>query len=214
MLNQKQLVDQQFWLFGRDVAAEQGNRLIELGGERIATWRRGKAAAYRMPSLDEPASCVVLWGFGALLVVDGIARGYLQRSTGRFRVPDAVQALIDYEQACAESFFAWRYASDDEMNRLDPIIRWVIDHEYAVVESYGVAARRSDLSKWASLGKPTSSVGTIPSLWSRLASQRFGSDLLAPMRRDAAQEGSITRVASETRRVPSDEQLTPLNAYL
>ena len=167
------LVNQQFWLFGRDVVAECGNRLLLEGGRRECVHCRGKAACYRLPvdpalagfgelgNLGTPN--VMLWGFG--LVVCGGTRPVcaLCRADGTVRAapPGACVAA----SIAAYELQAWPLEPADGW--ASHIANWLAGYESGIVERFGLPARAADVAAWEAIGKRTCAAATIADRWGR-----------------------------------------------
>lgn len=159
------LVDQQFWLFGQDVVADEGNRLLAFGGERLAATQRGKAACYRLPISLHANAYLYLWGFGALHTVDGSAVAFLQRATGKIKQPPVARQPATYEHATAENFLKWKTATVQSDCLLRPIAQWIAAYERWVRDFYGAETRRDNVSSWDALKKPTTDPDLLAEDW-------------------------------------------------
>lgn len=186
------LVDQQFWLFGQDVVAAEGNRLLTYGGERLATMQRGKAACYRLPISPHSNAYLYLWGFGALHTVDGSAVAFLQRAAGKIKQPPVARQPAAYEHATAETFLKWKTATAQPGRLLRPIAQWIVAYECWIRDFYGAEARRDNVSSWDAFKKPTTNPDSIAEDWKQFVDPLDLSD----DRFDAATRwGAATEVA-------------------
>ena len=165
------LVDQQFWLFGRDVAAEDGNRLLRLGAQRACPQCRGRSACYRLPIADGTVPdarsvSVLLWGFGLVFCEGTQPRCTLRRASGAVRIAaDAAAArptLKPHELDAASGERCDRWGRS--------IAGWVAAYEREVVKRFGLEARAADVAAWEVAGKRTCPAATIAPRWESFAS--------------------------------------------
>ena len=155
------LLNQQFWLFGRDVVAASGNRLVEYGGVRAAADRRGKSACYRMP-----CGCggeLLLWGFGAALTCPRHGVCFLPRF-GTVVLAPTRPATLDGREA-PDRFIGWQPAEEGGRELFARFAEWFADYEADVRRRHGLAARRADLEGWRELRKPVIEPERIAEEW-------------------------------------------------
>ena len=199
------LVDQQFWLFGRDVLPAGGRRLVRLGAERQGPGCRGKAACYRLPiasdwesmtGLDDPS--VLLWGFGLVLLERGRPCCLLRRRRGTVRIapPDAVVTPV------SQGHELDRWPPDSSDRWASRLAGWLADYEERVAHRFGRAAREDDVVAWRESGKPTCRADQIAGHWRRHAAERGNRPVgRSPVSRSfpAAPERAAARSASAAR---------------
>ena len=156
------LMNQQCWLWGRDVKRPEGNLLIEYGFERLRPPEGQEGASQYTLRLGENLF-VRLWGFG--FYFGGVNGLFLNR--------------FDFTPRRAEFADTWQA---DSMSRL-PVFQnpdllpaalaWIARYEEWVIENVGTRYRRKALFGWNSaILKPE----YIPKAWRGLAEEIYRGD--------------------------------------
>lgn len=170
----KLLLNQQCWMWGRDVCREEGNLLLEYGFERQRRIDGGSGSTQYTLHLphatkEEPRRMVRLWGFG-FFFVDLAATSnkdatYSGIFLNRFEfVARHVQALPEF--CLANEMATLERASD--LALLPDALRWIGGYESWVLDRIGLNYRERCLSGW---GKRRTSPELVPSAWMRLAQE-------------------------------------------
>ena len=162
-----ELLDQQLWCWGRDIARPEGNVLLDLGLCRHRSPGPGvDRSAYS--GTTPGGDTVWLWGFGVMLCRPGGAGVFLKRY--RFdpllvRLPGQRAAFSPAELGCS------RPASARERAEVATLVRslagWVASYEHWVAETLGGGYRAATLA--ARDRPPTVPARAVPGAWENLA---------------------------------------------
>lgn len=139
------LLDQQLWCWGRDVARPEGNVLLEIGMSRFRSPEPHCASMYKA-TLEGDAE-VRLWGFGLLYSEPGVGDVFLRRF-GRDpmlaeRPPEApVHSAKDIGPLVSPA--GARRASAAALVR--GAAKWIARYEHWVAESLGIDYRQGALA--------------------------------------------------------------------
>ncbi len=164
----KALFDQQLWCFGRDIHAS-GNLLLAYGMERLRPPRCVPGKSQYFLRRDDQ-SAVVLWGFGALIQVQGMGAMLLRRYTffPRYRA----EITLPYLAWSADALPPFDAPRTEDVRRhtywlLRELIDWLQEYEVWLLNKAGLAHRAACLHDWHR--KPACRPQEIPQAWARLS---------------------------------------------
>lgn len=166
------LLDQQLWCWGRDVARPQGNVLLGLG---MCRYRSAEPGPDRTAYTGRVAGdgVVWLWGFGLLFCLPERGGVFLRRN--RFepllveRPPERPVHRPEDVGPCLRPVAARHKATAGELVRA--VAAWAAGYEHWVAETFGRAYRESTL---AARGRaPAIWAGDMAGAWEHLAKKSF-----------------------------------------
>jgi hypothetical protein len=159
------LLNQQFWLWGRDIRRSQGNILLEFGFTKHAP-----PAGVRVPSRYELTipdhGRLTLWGFGLFFAAGNPDGLYLSRmklapllssAPGEIWEPNALPA--GQKPATPEQWVRG-------LELLVLALRWMAGYERWIIDLHGAAYRQECLDAWH---RSTCQPGETANRWLRLA---------------------------------------------
>jgi hypothetical protein len=178
------LFNLQCWVWGWDArhATTEGNLLLSHGFERSRppTRQQGSSAYTIAP---DPATAVVLWGFGCYLGIEGRGGVFLSRQGAAPRlappapVPRHAWAPADLPSLSPPSTPEQRCEAGDLLGRL---MAWIGSYEEWIVATLPEELRRRRVESW---GRCSISADELAPNWRALT--RLGADVARPRDRHA-----------------------------
>ncbi|MBM3785388.1 MAG: hypothetical protein FJW30_13560 [Acidobacteria bacterium] len=156
-----QLMHQQCWCWGQDVRRSDGNLLLEYGFERSRPAAEVPGSSRYLLGRDEAR--IVLWGFGAGYVAEGLGGIYVNRYCF---VPRWMGEFAPIESVwCAEELASLRRPfTRCEIRRsrrlLQSLMRWIAGYEEWVERKCGNEYRGRTLKGWNRTSIPANQMAT------------------------------------------------------
>ncbi|NYF77796.1 hypothetical protein [Granulicella arctica] len=173
------LLNQQCWVWGRDVLHPEGNLLLEYGFERQRCPEKTSTSTQytlHLPLLPQPTSptgahtarVVRLWGFG-LFFSDHLTRLDQTEYSGIFlnRFEFVARSVQKLPAFCAARDMA-SLKRADELTLLPDALRWIAGYEDWVIRRFGTHYRDRCLATW---NKRRISPDQVSPAWLRLAQE-------------------------------------------
>lgn len=144
----KELCDQQFWLFGRDINRPGGNLLIEAGFER-RRFGSGRPTQY---VFECPECSISLWGFGLHWICHERDQALFTSRDGEFLKAGASNLLAVRDPWTVERRL--RLGEEADSLLAAEVSRWFAEYEAWVLDAAGPDHRVAALEDWDSCCEP------------------------------------------------------------
>ncbi|MDX1965714.1 MAG: hypothetical protein SFV23_00960 [Planctomycetaceae bacterium] len=162
-----QLFDQQFWLWGQDVATVPGNGLVHYGFHRHAPPSGARSTSCYV--WEGPVERMTLWGFGLLYAQLGLGSMFLRR----YRFAPCLISCDEITPNCWGLEELPRHAAPANatewgraLELVEATCRWIVAYETWAQQAIGPELRQASLSKWK---KRCSSAENLPADWELVA---------------------------------------------
>lgn len=155
----KELSDQQFWLFGRDINRPGGNLLIEAGFER-RRFGSGRPTQY---VFECPQCSISLWGFGLHWVCHDRDQAAFVSRDGKFLDAGATSLLAVRDPWTVGRRLRLGGNADGRLCR--ETCEWLAAYESWVLDAAGPGYRTEALQDWV----PCCGAGETASCWAAQA---------------------------------------------
>ncbi|MEM6330532.1 MAG: hypothetical protein AAF790_09810, partial [Planctomycetota bacterium] len=174
------LLGQQIWCWGQDVARAEGNWLVEVGFRRTqAPADQEKCISLYTLELPEGRR-VVLRGFGVFYGCDGLGGVFLPRYEFRPRyLPRASLPRPPWTDADLPKLGPPADSQREACAALTAgVLDWIASYEEDVARRLGVAYREATLQRWNNGRRRTLPATDMPPAWRSLAQAVAGGGLL------------------------------------
>jgi hypothetical protein len=143
-----ELLQQQCWLWGRDVERPQGNLLTEYGFVR-STPPQSEWGSSCFTYTHPQQIVVKVWGFGVIYVDPRRSGVFLQRSEFAPRIVDSIHGARDiYRPDQIEHHAPTKHHHEELATTLPPLLAWIGSYERWVLDTFGLEYRQRCLSEW------------------------------------------------------------------
>jgi len=158
-LSLKDLCDQQFWLFGRDIHRQGGNLLVEAGFER-RRFGSGRPTQY---VFESACNSIGLWGFGLHWICHERGQALFVSREGDFLEAGVSTVLAVRDPWTVERRLQLGREADRQL--ASDVCGWFAEYETWVVETAGPEYRAEALEDWT----PCCGAGQTASIWAARA---------------------------------------------
>jgi hypothetical protein len=156
----RDLCDQQFWLFGRDIGFHRGNLLLEAGFER-RRFGSGRPTQY---VFESTANSISLWGFGLHWICNERGRALFTGRDGDFLEAGTSELLAVRDPWTVGRRLRLGNGVDGLL--ASNVCSWLAEYEAWVLQAAGPDHRSAALEGWSPCCEP----GRIASGWADHAS--------------------------------------------